>query len=163
MRSITRPEAQTWRALARAHGFGSDEGRFALGRFIVEGRDGDGALVFCAVTPIPATLRAGAVRSPAAPVMFDRTPTDEIIVPGSWWRVMFEQVSEDTGAPAKVRRLARTMAATTVCDDIVLPAGSDTVEISAPDARGNPVRCEALPPGTRVRARLRAAERGLLH
>lgn len=96
--------------LARGHGFGSDEGRIALGRFIVEGRDGDGAVVFCVVTPI-----------------------------------------------------ARTMAATTVCDDIVLPAGSDTVEISAPDARSNPVRCEALPPGTRVRARLRAAERGLLH
>lgn len=95
--------------------------------------------------------------------MFDRTPADEIIVPGSWWRMMFEQVSEDTDAPAEMRRLASTMAATTVCDDIVLPADSDTVEISAPDARGNPVRCEALPPGTRVRARLRAAEPGRLH
>ena len=162
MRSITKPEGETWRALAREHGFGSDEGRFALGRFIVEGRDGDGALVFCVVTPIPATLQAEAVRSAAEPVMFDRTPGDEIIVPGLWWRVMFEQVSEDAGAPAEMRRLATTMAATTVCDDIVLPVDSDTVEISAPDARGHPVRCEALPPGTRMRARLRAADPGRL-
>ena len=116
MRSVTRPEGETWRALAREHDFGSDEGRFALGRFIVEGRDGDGARVLSAVTPIPATLRAAAVRSPAVPVMFDRTPADEIIVPGSWWRVMFEQVGEDTGAPAEMRRLARTIAATTVCN-----------------------------------------------
>ena len=108
MQSITKPEGETWRALAREHGFGSDEGRFALGRFIVEGRDGDGALVFCVLTPIPATLHAGAVRSRAAPVMFDRTPADEIIVPGSWWRVTFEQVSADTGAPAEMRRLATT-------------------------------------------------------
>lgn len=157
MRSVKTAEGETWRALAREHGFGGDEGRFTLGRFIVETRDGDGALVLCAVTPIPATLRAGAVPSPGAPLMFDRTPADEIIVPGSWWRVMFEQVSEDRGAPAEMRRLAGTMAATTACDDVVLPADSDTVEISAPDDRGKSVRCEALPPGTRVRARVRAS------
>jgi hypothetical protein len=87
MRSVTRPEGETWRALACEHGFGSDEGRFALGRFIVEGRDGDGALVFCSVTPSRPAFARGPSGLPAAPVMFDRTPADEIIVPASWWRV----------------------------------------------------------------------------
>ena len=39
MRKITKAEGETWLALAREHGFGSDEGRFTLGRFIVDGLD----------------------------------------------------------------------------------------------------------------------------
>jgi hypothetical protein len=42
MRRVTRQEGESWRALAQRHGFGSAEGRFVLGRFIVEDRDENG-------------------------------------------------------------------------------------------------------------------------
>jgi hypothetical protein len=86
--------------------------------------------------------------------MFDRTPADEIVVPGRWWQLMFENVSEDASAPAEMRQMAATMAATTVCRDVLLPAGSDTVEIGVPDSQGHVATFEALPPGTRMRVRI---------
>ena len=56
MRRVTQQEGEGWRALAQQHGFGSAEGRFVLGRFIVEDRDEHG-LVLCVVTPIrPASM-----------------------------------------------------------------------------------------------------------
>jgi hypothetical protein len=154
MRNITEREAETWLALARAHGFGSGEGRFALGRFIVEGRD-EGSLVLRVITPIPAGLHGQTVRANTPPpVMFDRTATGEIIVPGGWWRLMFEQVTRDQHAPAAMRQMASTIVATTICHDALLPAATDTIEISAPDPEGNVVPHEALPPGTQIRVRL---------
>jgi len=90
--------------------------------------------------------------------MFDRTPANEIIIPGLWWRRMFEKVSEDVDAPDEMRQMANTIATTIVCDDVLLPADSDTIEISTPNSHGDLVRCEALPPDTRMRARLQVAE-----
>ena len=52
--------------------------------------------------------------------MFDRTPADEIVVPGRWWQLMFENVSADAAAPAEMRQMAATMAATTICSDVLL-------------------------------------------
>jgi hypothetical protein len=86
--------------------------------------------------------------------MFDRTPADEIVVPGSWWQLMFENVSADAAAPAEMRQMAATMAATTICSDFLLPSDGDTVEIGVADPEGNMTRYEALPPGTRMRATL---------
>lgn len=51
MRRVTQQEGESWRTLAQQHGFGSAEGRFVLGRFIVEARDENG-LVLSVVTPI---------------------------------------------------------------------------------------------------------------
>lgn len=153
MRAVTPQEGESWRALAQRHGFGSAEGRFALGRFVVEDRDENG-LVLAVITPILAGLDAGDAQLEARPVMFDRTRADEIVVPGRWWQVMLENVSEDTAAPAEMRQMATTLAATTTCPDVVLPADSDTVEIAVPDPRGHVVRHEALPPGTRMRAKI---------
>ena len=128
-------------------------GRFVLGRFIVEDRDENG-LVLCVVTLIPAGLDAEKHQLKTPPVMFDRTPADEIVVPGRWWQLMFENVSADAAAPAEMRQMAATVAATTICSDVLLPADSDTVEIAVPDSQGNMATFEALPPGTRMRARL---------
>ena len=158
MRRVTQQEGESWRALAQQHGFGSAEGRFVLGRFIVEDRDENG-LLLCVVTPIPAGLDAEKVQAEKVqieklPVMFNRTPSDEIVVPGRWWQVMFENVSADAAAPAEMRQMAATMAATTICRDVLLPADSDTVEIGIVDSQGQMARYEALPPGTRMRARL---------
>lgn len=156
MRRVTKQEGESWRALAQQHGFGSAEGRFVLGRFIVEDRDENG-LLLCVVTPIPAGLDAEKAQIETLPVMFNRTPADEIVVPGRWWQVMFENVSADAAAPAEMRQMAATIAATTICRDVLLPADSDTVEIGIVDSQGKVARYEALPPGTRMRARLEAA------
>jgi hypothetical protein len=153
MRRVTQQEGESWRALAQQHGFGSAEGRFVLGRFIVEDRDENG-LLLCVVTPIPAGLDAEKAQIETLPVMFNRTPADEIVVPGRWWQMMFENVSADAAAPAEMRQMADTIAATTICRDVLLPADSDTVEIGIVDSQGKLVRYEALPPGTRMRARL---------
>lgn len=67
---------------------------------------------------------------------------------------MFENVSADAAALAEMRQMAATMATTTFCSDVLLPANSDTVEIAVPDSQGNMTRHEALPPGTRMRVRL---------
>ena len=150
MRRVTQQEGEGWRALAQQHGFGSAEGRFVLSPFIVEDRDEHG-LVLCVVTPIPAGLDAEKHQLKTPPIMFDRTPADEIVVPGRWWQLMFENVSEDVSAPAEMRQMAATMAATTVCRDVLLPGDSDTVEIGVPDSRGHVATFEALPPGTRMR------------
>jgi hypothetical protein len=153
MRRVTQQEGESWRTLAQQHGFGSAEGRFVLGGFIVEARDENG-LVLSVVTPIPAGLDAEEPKFKASPVMFERTPADEIVVPGHWWQLMFENVSADAATLAEMRQMAATMATTTFCSDVLLPAGSDTVEIAVPDSQGNMTRYEALPPGTRMRVRL---------
>ena len=153
MRRVTQQEGESWRALAQQHGFGSAEGRFVLGRFIVEDRDENG-LLLCVVTPIPAGLDAEKAQNETLPVIFKRTPADEIVVPGRWWQMMFENVSADAAAPAEMRQMAATVAATTICRDVLLPADSDTVEIGIVDSQGKMARYEALPPGTRMRARL---------
>lgn len=148
MRNMTEREAENWLALARAHGFG--------GRFIVEGRDGDG-LMLSVITPIPAGCRGRNVQARMPPIMFDRTPAGEIIVPGDRWRLMFERVTQDESSPAAMRHMAATIATTIVCNDALLPAGTDTIEILAADSEGNVVTHEALPPGTQIRIRLRAS------
>lgn len=151
MRAVRQDEIENWNALAKRHGFGAAEGRFTLGRFIVEHRD-DSGFVLCAITPIPARLNTAA--TPAGPVMFDRTPCGEIVVPGRWWHVMFEEVSADHAAPAAMRHMAARMAATTACHDVVLPADSDTVEIAIQDSRGHLTSYEAVPPGSRMLAKI---------
>jgi hypothetical protein len=149
MRRVTQQEGKVGGAGATAW-VGSAEGRF-VGRFIVEDRDENGRR--SVLSPILAGLDAeGSDRD--LPVMFNRTPADEIVVPGRWWQMMFENVSADAAAPAEMRQMAATIAATTICRDVLLPADSDTVEIGIVDSQGKLVRYEALPPGTRMRARL---------
>ncbi|HET8531351.1 MAG TPA: hypothetical protein VFO08_09400, partial [Methylomirabilota bacterium] len=55
---------------------------------------------------------------------------------------------------AAMRQMAAAIVATTICHDALLPAATDTIEISAPDPEGNVVPHEALPPGTEIRVRL---------
>ena len=153
MRRVTQQEEENWRTLAQQHGFGSAEGRFVLGRFIVESRN-ENCLLLCVVTPIPAGLDAKEPQFKTSPVMFERTAADEIVVPGRWWQLMFENVSADVAAPAEMRQMAATMATTTMCSDVLLPADSDTVEIAIPDSHGNTTTYEAVPPGTRLQAKL---------
>ena len=66
------------------------------------------------ITPIPAGLHSQAARAKTPPILFDRTPTGEIIAPGGWW--------------GDLRQMAATIAVTIVCHDALLPADTDTIE-----------------------------------
>lgn len=108
------------------------------------------------ITPIPAGLHGQAVQTKTPPIMFDRTPAGEIIVPGGWWQLMFDQVTQDKSAPPALRQLAATVAATAGCEDARLPGNTDTIEIAVPDPAGNVISHEALPPGTQIPVRVHA-------
>jgi hypothetical protein len=136
--------------LARDHGFASDSG-VDFGRYVTEGLE-DGALKIRFITPLPAGLYSGDdLRPKTPPIMFDRLPTGEIIIPGRWWQLMFERMSETEEAPADVRRTAALASRMVDVSDGLLPADTDTIEFRAPDDSGKLVLHEALPPGTVVR------------
>ncbi len=94
------------------------------------------------------------VHEKSPPIMFDRKPTGEIILPGRWWQAMFERLSENEEVPPDIRRTAAVAARSVRVSDGLLPADTDTIEIKAPDSQGNPVVHEALPPETVVRIQL---------
>jgi hypothetical protein len=145
MRKITREEGERWQALAREHGFVNASGDFLLGRFVTE-TDAHGSLVIRVITPIPASLYTEDLERKTPPIMFDRTPSGEILLPGRLWQSMFECLSEDPAAPSEVRAAATRLAHSIDASDAHLPAATDTISILAPDADGKPVSTEALPP-----------------
>jgi hypothetical protein len=152
MRRVTQAEAAQWTELAREHGHVDDEGRILFGHFTVESDAPDGAMRLRLVTPLVAELYSGATLArKQPPIMFDRAPSGEIIIPGRWWHSMFERLSEYEGegraTAARVSRLVRV-------DDIHLPAETDTIGFIAPDDNGNYVVHEALPPGVEITLRI---------
>ena len=147
MRKITRAEYERWIAMAREHGFVNEEGQVALGRFTLEASD-EGHLTLRFLTPVPAGLYSEELQKKTPPIMFDRTETGEIILPGRWWQLMFEKLSKESSVPPDVRRTAAIAARVVVVSNAFLPANTDTIEMSAPDEDGNIVLHEALAPDT---------------
>jgi hypothetical protein len=147
LRKITRAEYKRWIVLAREHGFVNHEGRVALGRFVLESSD-DGRLKLRFLTPVPAGLYSEDLKKKTAPIMFDRTENGKIILPGRWWQLMFEKLSEESSAPPEIRRIAAVAARVVAVSNTFLPANTDTIEISAPDEDGNMLLHEALAPDT---------------
>ncbi len=153
MRQVTQEEADEWMSLARQYGFATEEGSFALGRFIVEETSG-AEICLQFITPVPAGLYTEQLQPKTPPIQFDRTPAGEIILPGRWWQHMFECLSEDVEVPEDVRRKAKAMARHSFTGDALLPPTTETILISAPDDKGEMVPTEALPPRTRARIRI---------
>jgi len=114
----------------------------------------EGVITIRFVTPVPAGLYSEDLKPKAPPILFDRRPSGEIILPGRWWQYMFEKLSESDDVPPDVRRTAAIMARSVDVSDGLLPADTDTIEFEAPDDDGDLVLHEALPPGTVVRIRL---------
>ncbi len=159
MRKITRQEAAEWMALARAHGFTDADGRVALGRFVVA-QDPDGRVRLTFVTPVIAGAYTEDLQPKTPPILFDRTPDGRIILPGRWWQHLFERAAEDESIPAEARRLGGVAARHVFVPDVFLPPDTDTIQMSAPDERGEYVTHEALPPGTEAYLDIRATEGG---
>jgi hypothetical protein len=159
MRRITREEGTRWMALAKEYGFATDQGDFALGRFVVEHAAPDRTMTLRIITPIPADLFTESELARKTPsIMFERTATGEIVLSGRWWMTVFQKLSEAADAPPTVRSGAAALARATVADDTHLPADTDTIEIGAPDSTGELVPTEALPPGGTIRVRFRPVQ-----
>lgn len=154
MRSVTKEEAEEWTALARQSGFVNEQGDFALGRFVFEkfGRErvGAGRVYVRFITPVPAGLYTEDLQRKVPPILFDRTPEGEVILPGRWWQLNFERLGEDAQTPADVRHRAALMARRARFSDAVLAADIETIAILAPDEKGKLVPHEAVPPATRA-------------
>ena len=155
MRRITEAEYECWMAIAREYRL-ADEGGLVPGCFVSDGFE-DGVIRLRFITPILASLYSEDLQQKSPPIMFDRSPRGEILLPGRWWQLMFEKLSEDDRAPLDVRRSAAIAARVVDVCDALLPGDTDTIEIEVPDRTGNMVPHEALPPGTVARIRLRPA------
>ena len=154
MRKITQQEADEWLVLARECGFVSDDGEVALGRFQVqEARNGHLRLTF--LTPVVAGTYSAELQRKSPPILFDRTPEGQIIIPGRWWQSMFENLAATKSGPADERRLSAIVARHVFVEDALLPPETDTIEMRVPDEHGAYVTHEALPPGTALCVNLR--------
>lgn len=158
MRKPTGEEADKWVSIAREHGFVGEGGSFKLGRFIVEGSEEDAIIYVQFVTPVPAGIYTeGTVEPKAPPVVFERTSAGEIILPGRWWASMFETLSGQPEVPPDQRQTALFASRHVQAGDVHLPAETDTIEILAPNHKGDIVPHEALKPGTRCIISIRAS------
>jgi hypothetical protein len=88
MRKITNG-SEGWMALAQERGR-QRQGEVALGRFHVE-ETPNGQLRLTFLTPVVAGTYSEELQRKTPPILFDRTPEGQIIVPGRWWQAMFER------------------------------------------------------------------------
>ncbi len=148
MRKPSEEENNAWLAHARELDFLNEQGNFTLGRFIIEKFEGD--LVYVKfITPMPAEEHTGTqLHLKTPPILFDRTPSGEIIIPGRWWASLFEKVAGHPDAPAELVQAALYGSRYFGFSDCLLPVDTDTIEIQALDHSGNRVPYEALKPGT---------------
>jgi hypothetical protein len=154
MRPVTAQEAERWLSLAEEHGFTDDDGDIAIGRFRVARADAS-MITIRFITPIVAGLYTDDLHEKQPPVMFDRTASGEIIIPGRWWQHLFEQLSDDKQENDNVR--AQAFRAAHGCINVgdgYLPADTDTIEFRVPDEDGRLVVHEALPPGGTISLQL---------
>jgi hypothetical protein len=158
MRRVTAEEAAYWQELAEEHGFTDEDGNIALGRFRVERVDRN-TIALRFITPIVAGLYTDGLEEKQPPIMFDRTANGEIIIPGRWWQHMFEKLSE-TDDDEDIRRTAFSAAHGAVrFHDSHIPSDVETIRFLAPNASGQLVLHEALPPGGTIHMELNPIHR----
>jgi hypothetical protein len=95
--------------------------------------------------------------------MFDRTPSSEIIVPGRWWLHMCERLSDTPGVDSETAQTTLALAQALRVEDAILPSDFETVEVLLVNEFDQPVKHEALPPGTRMRLDVRLSLDSLGH
>jgi hypothetical protein len=159
MRKVTRQEADEWMALARDYGFTNEAGGVLLGRFITEPGEEEGTIRIRFITPVPAGLFThGDLKKKTPPILFDRTPAGEIIIPSRWWASMLEKLAGTSDLPESIGLTALGASRHLGISDVYLPADTDTISISAPGHDGEPVSTEALTPGCSCLIHLRQKE-----
>ena len=150
MRKVTQEEADNWRSLAEKHGFIDKSGGISIGRFVIESFVNK-RIVLKLITPLIAPLythHGNNLKSP--PILFDRTPDGQIIIPGRWWAGMFDSLSEHPDVAGSVRDKALLASRVIKVPDALLPSNTDTISFLAPDDNGKSIPFEALPPGGKI-------------
>jgi len=152
MRPIIPPAVwEQWLADAQQYGFGT----YRFGSSWAGG-DRPGCLTLHFNTLVPASLYVSAEKQKAPPILFNRTPTGEIILPGRWIQEYIAAASwVEDNSPEELRLLAQEFSNPGTVDALV-PAGpeqlkatsADTLLISLPDLEGRAVSQEVLLPRT---------------
>jgi hypothetical protein len=156
MRQISPRECEQWIDLARRYGFTSDDGSINFGEFVYE--EGEPP-VWRFITPIRATDYTPNLQRKTPPILFDRTPTGEILLPGRLVQHVFARFAaklEDAAANTSddMRGMAWQAARTLPPGDVLFPADTETFLLGAQDHEGNVIAYEVLPPGPTIALRV---------
>lgn len=148
LRRVTEEEAERSEALARKHGFVNERGDLIPGRIRVE-KVTPGKIHITLLTPAPAEPRKEQLQAKASPILFDRLPSGEIVLPGRWTKHVLEFLHRDPTVSPEIRA-ALPQPARVLFPNVVLPPDVETVMFLMPDSTGKEIQYEALPPLTRI-------------
>lgn len=149
MRRVTDEEAERWEALAREHGFVNERGDLIPGRFRIE-KVMPGQLHITLLTPAPAERHTEDLQRKAPPILFDRMPSGEIVLPGRWSQYVLESLHTDPTLPPEIRAGAAVLSRRGQFPNVILPPDVETVMFLIPDSTGKEIPYEALPPLTQI-------------
>jgi hypothetical protein len=152
MRVPTQDELDRWAAVASSSGNSAEGGRIVrLGA--VDLITYDDGLDLRVLTPYAAIMDGREPESPDQPVMFERTSDGEIVFHLGGLTDLIQGISRDVTAPAEARQVAFELWVQITFgkqDTMLLPADTDTIEISLCDQDGRQCLSEALPPDVKV-------------
>jgi hypothetical protein len=152
MRVPTQAELDRWAAVASSSGNSAEGGRIVrLGA--VDLITYDDGMHLRLLTPYPAIMDVGKSESTEHPLMFERTPDGEIVLHLGGLTDVIKGISQDLTAPAKARQTAFELLVQITFgkqDTILLPAETDTIEVSLCDDEGRQWLSEALPPDSTI-------------
>lgn len=148
MRVPTQAELDRWAAVASSSGNSAEGGRIVrLGAVDLITYSDD--LHLRLLTPYPAIMDGREPESTDQPVMFDRTSDGAIVFQLGGLTDLIRKMSQDRTAPAEARQVAYELMVQITLgkeDTILLPAETDTIEVSLCDDGGREWLSEALPP-----------------
>ena len=148
LRRVTDEEAERLEALARKYGFVNERGDLIPGRFRIE-KVMPGQLHITLLTPAPAELHTEDLQRKAPPILFDRMPSGEIVLPGRWTKYVLESLHRDPTVSPEIRA-ALPQPAQVLFPNVILPPDVETVMFLIPDSAGKEIPYEALPPLTQI-------------
>lgn len=148
LRRVTEEEAERSEALAREYGFVNERGDLIPGRIRIE-RVTPGEIHITLLTPAPAEARIGDLQAKPPPILFDRLPSGEIVLPGRWTKYVLEFLHRDPTVSPEIRA-ALPQPAQVLFPNVILPPDVETVMFLIPDSTGKEIPYEALPPLTQI-------------
>jgi len=152
MRVPPQDELDRWAAIASSSGNSAEGGRIVRTGAVDLITYSDG-LPLRLLTPHPAIMDGREPESPDQPAMFERTSDGEIVFQLGGLTDLIKGISQDPTAPAEARQIAYELLVQITFgkqDTILLPADTDTIEVSLCDDDGREWRSEALPPDSKI-------------
>jgi hypothetical protein len=151
MRVPTQAEMDRWAAMAKSSGNSAEGGQIVrLGAVDLTYCDG---IHLRLLTAYPAIMDLGEPESTDEAVMFERTSDGEIVLHLGGLADLIKGISQNSTVPAEARQVAFELLAQITFgkqDTILVPADTDTIEVSLCDDEGRQWRSEALPPDLKI-------------